>query len=165
MLMPTVDPDYYALLRVDPGADAVTIRTAWAVEQRLWGVRQNAPDLATRHAAERHVQLLGEVKDVLLDPHRRATYDRERARSVASRAAPVPVPLEATPAAASPVRVANARGTGPRGYIARHGDILKPLVIGLAGALITGTQVFHWDLSSMMAVFSWLWALTDTLRG
>jgi hypothetical protein len=32
-----VDVDYYLLLRVDPEADALTIRKAWAVEQRLWG--------------------------------------------------------------------------------------------------------------------------------
>jgi hypothetical protein len=76
--MPAVEVDYYALLAVDPGADAVTIRKALVGEQRLWGVRQNAPDLATRHAAERRVQLLAEVRDILLDPSRRALYDVRR---------------------------------------------------------------------------------------
>ncbi|HLZ26774.1 MAG TPA: hypothetical protein VKV73_05580 [Chloroflexota bacterium] len=208
--MPTVDADYYALLRVAPSADAATIRTAWAAEQRLWGVRQNAPDLSTRHAAERHVQLLGEVKDLLLDPVRRAQYDLERARSVASRAGTLPVqggsPLTAaapgrgTPAAASPgrgtpaaaARVAGGRGRGvgtngtqtglaraggddarqsdrgpqrPPGYLARHGDVLKPLVFGLAGGLITLSQVFHWDVSSIAAVVSWMRALAGSLHG
>ena len=44
-LTPTIpDNDYYALLAVEPNADAVAIRKAWVNEQRLWGVRQNAPD-------------------------------------------------------------------------------------------------------------------------
>ena len=41
---------------------------------------------------------------------------------------------------------------------------MKPLVIGLTGALITGSQVFHWDFSSIAAVVVWLRALADTLR-
>jgi hypothetical protein len=75
--MPTLETetDYYALLGVDPGADAVTIRKAVVGEQRRWGARQNSPELATRQAAERYAQLLTEVRDVLLDPGRRALYD------------------------------------------------------------------------------------------
>src|SRR6185503_11219632 len=37
-LTPTLpDTNYYALLAVDPSADAVAIRKAWVNEQRLWG--------------------------------------------------------------------------------------------------------------------------------
>jgi hypothetical protein len=142
--MPPPDADYYALLHVDPRADAGTIRAAWAVQQRLWGVRQNAPDLATRHDAERRVQLLGEVKDVLLDPRRRAKYDHARV---------VPVPKPSAPVAL-PVLVAAAPVT--RGYAARHPEIFKPLALGLAGGVITGSQVLHWDFALMMAVLGGL---------
>ena len=78
--MPTLETetDYYALLGVDPGADAVTIRKAVVGEQRRWGARQNSPELATRQEAERYAQLLTEVRDVLLDPGRRALYDVQR---------------------------------------------------------------------------------------
>jgi hypothetical protein len=78
MPTPEVEVDYYALLGIDPGADAVTIRKALVGEQRLWGVRQNAPDLAARHAAELRMLTLVEARDVLLDPSRRALYDVQR---------------------------------------------------------------------------------------
>src|SRR5579859_3588613 len=127
-LMPSLDADYYGLLRVDPRADATTIRSAWASEQRLWGVRQNAPDLALRHEAERHVALLGEIKEVLLDPQRRATYDRERVARV------VPVAV-AAPAA----QIADAEELGSvRGsFAARHLEVMTALGVGLAGGVIT----------------------------
>jgi hypothetical protein len=140
-----MDADYYGLLRVDPKADLVTIRTAWASEQRLWGVRQNAPDLATRHAAERHVQLLGKVKDVLLDPQRRAKYDRERAQPTVKIAPRAPALAEHVADSAEPVVM-------HQGYAARHPELLKPVAVGLAGGLITGSQVFHWDFPEMMAI-------------
>jgi hypothetical protein len=145
----TMDADYYGLLRVDPKADLLTIRNAWASEQRLWGVRQNAPDLATRHAAERHVQLLGKVKDVLLDPQRRAKYDRERAQPTVTIAPRAPALAEHVADSAEPVVM-------HRGYAARHPELLKPVAVGLAGGLITGSQVFHWDFALMMAVGSLL---------
>jgi hypothetical protein len=138
-VMPSPDADYYVLLGLDPGADAMTIRNAWASEQRLWGVRQNAPDLATRHAAERHVQLLGEVKDVLLDPRRRANYDRER---VARTASVLPLPLADI----------GRRGAVHQRGAARHAHIVKPLALGLAGTLITGSQILHWDVVLVLAV-------------
>lgn len=174
-LMPAVDADYYALLQVAPSADATTIRMAWAVEQRLWGVRQNAPDLATRHAAERHVLLLGQVKDVLLDPRRRANYDRERAlraASAATTAPALPVRGAAIPSLRSSTTLVKRRPgdgalqgamsttTSRREADGRRG-LAMPLALGLAGAVITGTQIFHWDLASLMAVVAWLRTLAE----
>lgn len=179
-LMPAVDADYYALLQVAPSADATTIRMAWAVEQRLWGVRQNAPDLATRHAAERHVLLLGQVKDVLLDPRRRANYDRERAlraASAATTAPALPVRGAAIPSLRSSTTLvksgpkhrpgdgalqgAMSTTTSRREADGRRG-LAMPLALGLAGAVITGTQIFHWDLASLMGAIAWLRALVET---
>jgi curved DNA-binding protein CbpA len=77
--MPTNDPDYYLALGVDSNADSVTIRKALVRELRKWGVRQNAPDPAESHEAQRQVQLLTEVSNVLLDPSRKATYDKHQA--------------------------------------------------------------------------------------
>jgi hypothetical protein len=77
--MPTDEPDdYYAAIGVDAGANSVTIRKALVREQRIWGVRQNAHDRAASHEAERRVQLLAEIGDVLLDPKRKATYDKRQ---------------------------------------------------------------------------------------
>ena len=82
--MPTLETEtnYYALLGIDPGADAATIRKAVVGQQRHWGARQNAPDLATRQDAERHQQLLSDIRDVLLDPGQRALYDVQRVEAL-----------------------------------------------------------------------------------
>ena len=83
--MPTQDTDYYALLGVDPGAATIAIRKALVREQRLWGLRQNANDPGTRQDAERRVQLLVTVADVLLKPSTVRSTINDRPHSPRSR--------------------------------------------------------------------------------
>jgi peptidylprolyl isomerase len=148
--IPTGDTDYYALLAVDPSADAVAIRKAWAVQQRLWGVRQNAPDLAARHEAERQVQLLAEVRDVLLDPLRRAAYDQHQAER---RASELMLALVRDPRPGpEPGLSRRPSASGQRGAAPRHRETASALGVGLTGGLVTGSQVFHWDVPLMVAI-------------
>jgi peptidylprolyl isomerase len=148
--IPTGDTDYYALLAVDPGADAVAIRKAWAVQQRLWGVRQNAPDLAARHEAERQVQLLGEVRDVLLDPLRRAAYDQHQAER---RASELTLALVRDPRPGSEPSLSRRPSvSGQPGAAPRHRETASAFGVGLTGGLVTGSQVFHWDFPLMVAI-------------
>jgi signal peptidase I len=130
--MPSSNPEYYALLGVDPDADSIMIRKALVREQRFWGLRQNAPDPEARGEAERRVQFLAEASDVLLDAGKRATYDHRRlsraaeprtSQSADSRnsvpAAQEPWPLgttatQPTPSTPSPTRIVVQKVQGPR---------------------------------------------------
>lgn len=71
--------DYYALLGLNRSADADTIREAINRELRVWSHRTNAPELEKRQAAERKIKILEEAESTLLDPTRRARYDRNLA--------------------------------------------------------------------------------------
>ena len=97
--MPTLDSEtnYYDVLGIDPGADAATIRKAVVGQQRHWGARQNAPDLATRQDAERHAQLLTDMRNVLLDPGQRALYDILRVEALPDRSPFSPARSAPTP--------------------------------------------------------------------
>ncbi|MEU8403686.1 hypothetical protein AB0C28_51660 [Nonomuraea sp. NPDC048892] len=72
--------DYYELLEIDPGADETAIKEAVKKQRRLWISRaSSAPELDRRQAAERMVELIEVAERELLDPTRRAAYDRQRA--------------------------------------------------------------------------------------
>jgi curved DNA-binding protein CbpA len=73
--------DYYALLGVQPDATLAEIKRAY---RRL--ARQHHPDL-NKTARDDHIKRLNEAYEVLRDPHRRAAYDEQLARS-RLRAAP-----------------------------------------------------------------------------
>lgn len=68
--------DYYALLEVDPQADACEIKAAYRARMVRDHVDQNPEDAA---ANERMIHLT-EAKRVLLDDRRRRAYDLDRAR-------------------------------------------------------------------------------------
>ena len=65
--------DHYKVLQVDPSADAETIEAAYKAQAKKYHPDRNpAPDATLK------TQRLNRARDVLLDPRRRAAYDRER---------------------------------------------------------------------------------------
>ncbi len=69
----------YKILNVPQGAPAEGIKKAIIRELRLWTNRTNAPQIERRQEAERMVKLLGDAEAILLDPLKRAAYDRQLA--------------------------------------------------------------------------------------
>lgn len=90
--MPAVpsQPDWYAILNVDPSADDAAIKAAHRRRARELHPDVNASDDATARMAE-----VNHARDILLNPHTRAVFDRERRR--ATPAAPRVVPRDPRP--------------------------------------------------------------------
>jgi len=82
--------DYYAVIDVDRKAGKDAIESAVKKSMREWRKRTEAADLGVRQEAELKVKQIEEARTTLLDPGKRAAYDRElQARGVtepASRA-------------------------------------------------------------------------------
>lgn len=76
--------DYYALLGVERTATTQDLEKQIRTQLRTWSKRSNHPDLSRRQEAERRVQQLSEARKVLLDPGKRAEYDRKLAVTPAS---------------------------------------------------------------------------------
>jgi curved DNA-binding protein CbpA len=74
--------DVYAELGISPGATADEVRAAYRRR-----AKEHHPDLAVDpSAAEARMKRINQARDVLLDPERRAEYDRGRATSRAAGA-------------------------------------------------------------------------------
>jgi len=71
--------DWYAILELDPGADAAAIRAAHRRMARRWH-----PDTNPGPEAHQRMTEVNRAREVLLDPALRAAYDSER-RSVRAR--------------------------------------------------------------------------------
>jgi tetratricopeptide (TPR) repeat protein len=69
--------NYYRILNVSPSTSPADIRKAIIKELRLWSNRTNAPQIERRQEAERMVQTLEEAERILLDPAKKADYDRK----------------------------------------------------------------------------------------
>ncbi|MDN4593516.1 tetratricopeptide repeat protein [Polycladomyces subterraneus] len=69
--------NYYELFGIPREADKGGIRKRIHQELRKWSNRTNAPQMERRQEAERMVQLLEEAEEILLDPDKRAAYDRQ----------------------------------------------------------------------------------------
>ncbi len=69
--------NYYEILEISPSASEEEIRKALFQAYRKWSNRTNAPQLERRQEAERIVKLLQDVEEVLLNPQKRALYDRQ----------------------------------------------------------------------------------------
>ena len=69
--------NYYQILKVEQDAAEGDIRKAIYREQRLWTNKTNAPDLLRQQEAQRQVKLLDNAESILLDPAKRAEYDRQ----------------------------------------------------------------------------------------
>jgi tetratricopeptide (TPR) repeat protein len=76
-----VEVDYYEILGVARDATDPEIREAHKRESRVWRKRVDlsSGDLSTRQEAELRMKWLQDAFDALLDPQRRAVYDRELA--------------------------------------------------------------------------------------
>jgi curved DNA-binding protein CbpA len=86
--MSPVDP--YRLLQVHAEADAEIIQVAY---RKL--AQRHHPDVAPSPDAARQMAELNAARDLLLDPERRAAYDRERAARDAAAAGRAAVPSAA----------------------------------------------------------------------
>ncbi|WP_344480598.1 hypothetical protein [Glycomyces endophyticus] len=84
--------DLYAVVGIDPTADVGDIETKIKEQARLWNKRINSPDINKRHEAENMIRLLDQARTTLLDPRKRAEYDRDlaahRASGQAAQASP-----------------------------------------------------------------------------
>lgn len=80
--------DYYALLNVPASAAVEDVKKALHREMRQWTNRTNAPQIERRQEAERRVKLLEQAEVTLLDPAKRAQYDRELGGGAAKQTAP-----------------------------------------------------------------------------
>jgi preprotein translocase subunit Sec63 len=76
------EPDYYAILQVDPRAEAEVIQAAY---RRL--AAKYHPDVAASPEATEKMKLLNAAYEVLSHPEKRKAYDRSRV----TRRAPAPV--------------------------------------------------------------------------
>jgi tetratricopeptide (TPR) repeat protein len=69
----------YRVLNVSQTASAEEVKKAIIQGSRLWSNRTNAPQIEKRQEAERMVKLIEEAETLLLDPAKRAGYDRQLA--------------------------------------------------------------------------------------
>lgn len=82
--------DYYRIVGVERTASMAEIDRTSREQLRQWQPRTYVADLARRQEAERRMMLLGVARSVLLDPAKRASYDRQFGQppSVAVSSAP-----------------------------------------------------------------------------
>ena len=78
--------DFYAILDIEPDADADTIKGAVRRERRTWSKRQSGQDLNRRQTAERRMEALAQAEKTLLDPAARQKFDEQRRTQTPSSA-------------------------------------------------------------------------------
>lgn len=69
----------YEVLEVAPGASAEDIGSAYKVMSQIWHPDKQKAGTAAHDKATSHSALLNEARDLLLDPRRRAAFDRAAA--------------------------------------------------------------------------------------
>ena len=69
------EPDYWALLGLDPGSDADSLKSAFRREARRWHPDLNGND----RQAEERFKLVNEAYAVLSDHDKRVAWERRRA--------------------------------------------------------------------------------------
>jgi len=74
--------DYYAILEIPRTAAEPQIKEAVKKQRRQWYKRQNAPTTEKRREAEDRIRDISAAETTLLDPNRRAAYDRQLASYV-----------------------------------------------------------------------------------
>lgn len=74
--------NFYSVLEIDQGSDSDSVRQAIRKQRREWRNRQGHPKAETRALAEAMTQHISDAEDILLDPVRRAEYDRALAAQV-----------------------------------------------------------------------------------
>ena len=83
--------NYYKLLDISPTASAEEIKEAIKKLNKVWYTRTNSPSLERRQHAERMVKALEEAEKILLDPQKKAEYEKEL-----NSAAPEPQGIDET---------------------------------------------------------------------
>lgn len=119
MILPKYDPrfDYYSVLKITPSATPSEIKVAF-----YRAVREVHPDLnRQRKRSTRRTQRINEAK-ILLNPSKRAEYDRTRAEYWATRPAPTARPKKATRTRATRRRVSRP-AESPVYWDAELGDL------------------------------------------
>lgn len=94
----TSQPDYYAILRVEPVASQREISRAYRALMRTHhpdvdGLKEAERDADTRDAEKRELLGIMQAFAVLRDPRRRAAYDRNRGEAGREGSAPVVIPV------------------------------------------------------------------------
>jgi DnaJ domain len=99
-----MEKNYYEILELPRNASAEKIEAVARQEMIIHRNRKNyAPDAAVRSEAERHFELLVEIKAVLTDPVRRARYDATLGGDEPDEA-PKPVAEKIIPSLVPPLR-------------------------------------------------------------
>ncbi|GAA2119941.1 J domain-containing protein [Kocuria atrinae] len=121
--------NYYELLDIPHGADSESVRQAVRKHRREWRNRSAHPKAETRALAEKMTQHISDAEGVLVDPARRADYDRQLAAQLAApeRQDTGPVPASGGRDWASIIRQYLAAGDPSRAnYAAREATIQEP---------------------------------------
>ena len=83
-MTPATDPDYWAVLGLEPGADPQTLKRAFRAQARRWHPDLNGSD----PVAEERFKLVNEAYAVLSDPRRRAAWETGETAAEAAPADP-----------------------------------------------------------------------------
>lgn len=81
--------DYYAILEIEPTADADAVLAAVRTRRREWTQRQGHPSVDIRSRAEKMMQNIADAERTLTNGTDRARFDSERAINEASPKSPV----------------------------------------------------------------------------
>ena len=136
--------DYYALIGsgVGPATPEAELRTALFAAARLWKNRETSRQLEKRQEAERNSAYLLEAQKALLDPTRRAEYNKKLATA----------PRDTAPAHQEDVPTGNLIETGWR-YLA-DGNIPEALHVATRATEQQGNNPDAWALLAQ-AKFRW----------
>jgi len=81
MMTSIAEPDYWALLGLDPGSDADSLKSAFRREARRWHPDLNGND----RQAEERFKLVNEAYAVLSDHDKRVAWERRRTVAVEAK--------------------------------------------------------------------------------
>lgn len=96
--------DLYEVLEVAPSADPAEIRAAITRQRRVWIRRQASPDPTRRTEAEERVRAIDQAEKTLLDPNRRAAFDRRQSSGPVAAERRAPAYGTGDPGRTAPVR-------------------------------------------------------------
>jgi Flp pilus assembly protein TadD len=134
--------DYYALINVSPTISDADLKTALYAALRQWTNRQNHRQLEKRQEAERNVAHLEDAKKVLLDPAKRAQYNKILAKAAD----------EQRPAEHNQVPAGNLIEAGWR-YL-QDGNVAEALYVATKATQQQGDNPAAWALLAQ-AKFRW----------
>lgn len=98
----TSQPDYYAILRVDPAATQQEVARAYRALMRTHHPDVDGVNPARREGQDAELLLIMQAFSVLRDPAQRAAYDRARTRGKHQGPAATDIPVRKTHTRAAP---------------------------------------------------------------